>query len=151
MTTLDVLSQNMAADHKITNSWRKTGAKWGLNPAMARLIAGGYNPGKTIRKRLGLPEMAQVVGIDGEAPAGAQVPAASQCQCAEWFVSDNPRRNRCYICAPRRKRRKPARPESVPQSIRVGRVTQPERAAILGLSPTERREALLGAARWECT
>ena len=40
--------------HSEKKSWRKAGDDYGISGTMARLIANGYQPGKTIRKRLGL-------------------------------------------------------------------------------------------------
>lgn len=100
MQTLEELSIQMREHHARLQSWRKTGAIFGLNPAMARLIALGYEPGRRVREQLGLPPAASVVPVAGAVPDGTQVAAATRCSCGRWFVSNHPRRKRCFICSP---------------------------------------------------
>lgn len=57
---LGTLRRELRKLHKETQSWRKTGARYGINPAMARLLVNGYEPGQKIRKQLGLPEYRSV-------------------------------------------------------------------------------------------
>ena len=102
--TLEQLSHDMRRQHEICKSWRKVAQSYGIFPDTARLIAGGYEPGKKIRKRLGLPPAASVVVVYGEVPDGAQVLQAQRCQCGQFFISNHPRRMKCFICSPYRKR-----------------------------------------------
>ena len=101
MNELEQLSTRILEHHASTQSWDKTGIEFGLNKAMARLIATGYKPGKKIRKVLGLPDFASVVIVGvGDVPPGTQVIKADKCACGMWYVSNSPRRKRCFICSP---------------------------------------------------
>jgi hypothetical protein len=100
MRALEQLSCEIREIHETTQSWQKAAEPYGINKAMARLLAMGYNPGKKIRHKLNLPEMAQVVAMEGEIPDGAQVIKASLCECGQYFISNHPRRKRCFICSP---------------------------------------------------
>lgn len=106
MPTLDHLRIDMQEIHARTQSWQKVGDCYGINKALARLIANGYEPGRKARKILGLPAYAEVIVISGEElPAGAQVISASFCRaCGRPFISNHPRRKKCFICGPYRKR-----------------------------------------------
>ena len=102
--TLEQLQREIQQDHEVTHSWRKTAQKYGVFPNMARMIANGYEPGPRIRARLGLPQVANVVVIEGRVPAGSQSIAAEQCACGQWFISNHPRRRKCFICSPYKRR-----------------------------------------------
>ena len=100
MMTLDRLCVDIKKRYSETNSWRKTAEPLDIFPSMARLIANGYNPGKKIRKKLGLQEIATVVVIEGEAPNGTLAHSAQRCHCGQWYISNHPRRHKCFICSP---------------------------------------------------
>jgi hypothetical protein len=104
MHTLEQLSLKIKTDYATLKSWRKTAAPLGINAAMARLIANGYEPGRKIRKRLDLQPTAMVVvvGNGADIPDGTQVIRATQCECGQWFISNHPRRRKCFICSPYR-------------------------------------------------
>jgi hypothetical protein len=104
--TLEQLSSDLRQRHKIEQSWRKAAAPYGIFPSMARLIAMGYEPGRKIRERLGLQPAATVVVVYGEVPDGAQVLQAQQCPCGQFFISNHPRRTKCFVCSPYRRRKK---------------------------------------------
>jgi len=107
MLTLDYLCRELKKDHEKLNSWRKAGGRWGLNPASARLIAMGHIPGPSIRRRLGLPEFAQVTRVDGAIPPGTQSRGALYCKdCGGPFIPNHPRRKKCFECSPFKGRRK---------------------------------------------
>jgi hypothetical protein len=110
MSALELLQREIEQDHTATQSWRKTAQKYGLFPNMARMIAMGYEPGPRIRARLGLPQVANVVVIEGRVPAGSQAIAAEQCPCGQWFISNHPRRRKCFICSPYKRRVKQKSP-----------------------------------------
>ena len=57
MRTLEQIRTDLQEIHAKTKSWEQAGKRYGINKAMARLIAGGYKPGAKIRKVLELPEM----------------------------------------------------------------------------------------------
>jgi hypothetical protein len=58
--SLDQIRDGIRETHKITKSWRKAGEPFGLNPASARLLAMGHEPGEKLRQQLGLPRTAPV-------------------------------------------------------------------------------------------
>lgn len=37
---------------------------------------------------------------DGTVPPGAQVISATMCACGQYFISNHPRRHKCFICSP---------------------------------------------------
>ncbi len=105
MRTLGQICLDLQERHALSQSWRVAGDAYGLNPAMARMIAYGYSPGKKIRGLLGLPAESSVVVMAGEVPAGSQAVAALQCECGQWFIANHPRRRRCFVCSPYKGRR----------------------------------------------
>lgn len=100
MRSLEQLSCEIREIHAGNQSWQKTADNYGINKAMARLLALGYQPGKKMRRKLNLPDIAQVVAIAGEVPDGALVIKAERCECGQYFISNHPRRKRCFICSP---------------------------------------------------
>jgi hypothetical protein len=92
--------------HQKGNSWRKIAVQHGLHPNMARLIANGHEPGNRIREKLKLPPIAEVVSLNEGFKDGSQVIGAVECcVCGQWFVSNHPKRKRCFICTPFRSRK----------------------------------------------
>lgn len=83
-------------------SWRTIGAEYGISGAMARLIANGYDPGKKIRQKLDLPQSAAVIVINGKVSDGAQALGEAVCGCGRTFISNHPRRSKCFVCSPYR-------------------------------------------------
>jgi hypothetical protein len=71
-------------------------------------VAKGRDPKDThTRALLGLPAIAHVVPVQGAVPDGTQVIGASMCIiCSKWYVSNSPRRKKCYECSPCRKETK---------------------------------------------
>lgn len=70
---------------------------------LCRIAKGGYEPQKTeMRQRLGLPPISSVTPVEGEIPGGSLSIGARQCECGRWFISNSPRRNKCFICSPYR-------------------------------------------------
>lgn len=59
-----------------------------------------------IRHILGLNGEAQVQYLDGRQRPRAQAVGAVPCACGQWYVSNHPRRGRCFVCSPYRGRRK---------------------------------------------
>lgn len=70
-----------------------------------RILEGAEPKDPKIRAAIGLPAYQQVVAVTGEAiPTGAQVISASYCKvCGRPFISNHPRRRKCFICGPYRK------------------------------------------------
>lgn len=107
MKTLTDVQKEIQAAYLELASWRRVGERFGLNPATARLIAKGREPGHKVRKQLGLPIFSTVVVITGEPiPAGTQVITAALCACGQWYVSNSGNRTHCYICSPYKGKRK---------------------------------------------
>lgn len=93
--------------YKMNKSYRQTahdfemmrGVK--LNHAMVRLIIKGYDPGKKIRKLLNWQPMAEVASVNGTIHQGAVSLGDRQCvACGRWYISNHPRRRKCFICSP---------------------------------------------------
>lgn len=104
--------QRLKVLHEAGHSWRRIQADYPEYkaislPSLARL-ARGIDPGNKVRHLLGLPPAATVIVIGGgQIPEGAQVISADQCECGQWFISNHPRRHKCFVCSPaRRKARK---------------------------------------------
>ncbi len=82
----------------------------GLSIATLDRLAHGQEPGSKVREALGLPPVAVVVVIGGgQIPEGAQVISADLCECGQWYISNHPRRRKCFVCSPVRKGGKHAR------------------------------------------
>ena len=69
---------------------------------MIQQCINGIEPKRNeIRMALGLtPYVEVVVMVDGTIPPGAQVLTATRCACGRWYVSNHPRRRKCFICGP---------------------------------------------------
>ena len=95
-------------------SWRAIQRKCpeyaNLSIASLDRLAQGREPGPKVRELLGLPPVTVVVVIGGgQIPEGAQVYSAEMCECGQVFVSNHPRRRKCFVCSPVRKGGKHAR------------------------------------------
>jgi hypothetical protein len=105
--TLDMVQDELNAAHGLLHAWRKVAnlePYRGISPGSLCSIVHGWEPKKpVIRARLGLPQPASVIVISGSVPAGSQVLSALQCPCGRYFISNHPRRRRCFICSPFRK------------------------------------------------
>ena len=61
----------------------------------------GYEPRDLeIRSILGLDRDSPVVFVDGRTRPRAQAVGAQRCGCGQWFVSNHPRRRKCFRCSP---------------------------------------------------
>jgi hypothetical protein len=76
-----------------------------INHAVVQRILAGEEPkDPKIRRAVGLADYHQVVVVaGGDVPPGTLVISASLCECGQWFISNHPRRKRCFICSPYRK------------------------------------------------
>ena len=88
------------------SSWSTVGEAFHISKGMAfRIVERHYEPKDIfIRARLGLPNIAQVVPVVGEIPNGTQAIRADQCACGQWFISNHPRRKKCFKCSPYRRK-----------------------------------------------
>jgi len=50
-------------------------------------------------RRFNMPPETTIVVITGEVPAGSQAIAAQRCECGQHFISNHPRRRKCFICS----------------------------------------------------
>ena len=57
-----------------------------------------------IRGILGLDQESPVVFVDGKSRPKAQAVGVQRCGCGRWFVSNHPRRRKCFVCSPFRGR-----------------------------------------------
>jgi hypothetical protein len=107
MMTLDTLRQEIKNKRYADQmTWQDIAKDYGVNRAMARLIALGYQPGKKIRNVLKLSPSATVVVFgDGEVPDGSQTIRAFQCACGQWFIPNHPARTHCFLCRPSGRKR----------------------------------------------
>ena len=71
-----------------------------------RVIQGIEPKTPEIRAVFGLAPASMVIPVAGSVPDGTQVVAASRCSCGRYFVSNHPRRQKCFICSPFRARKK---------------------------------------------
>lgn len=55
-----------------------------------------------IREILGLDEESLVLFLDGQRRPRAQAVGAVRCACGQYFISNHPRRKRCFLCGPYR-------------------------------------------------
>jgi hypothetical protein len=53
---------------------------------------------------LGLSVVAIVIPINGIIPEGSLSLSAEQCACGQWYISNHPRRGKCFICSPARRK-----------------------------------------------
>jgi hypothetical protein len=87
-------------------TWRAIGGSLNISGGLAlRIWRDGYIPrDPSTRAALGLPPACTVIVIGGGViPDGAQVIQALQCACGQWFISNAPRRKRCFVCRPYRR------------------------------------------------
>lgn len=109
----DTLRERLNALHDTSGlSWRKIAALdefAGISAGTLCSIANGWEPaGAELRHALGLPATVPVIPVNGAViPPRTQVHHADECvDCARPFVSNHPRRQRCFICSPFRGKRR---------------------------------------------
>jgi hypothetical protein len=77
-----------------------------INHAVVQRILAGEEPrDPLIRRAVGLADYHQVVVVTGgDVPPGTLVISADQCiECGRYYISNHPRRKKCFICTPYRK------------------------------------------------
>lgn len=99
MNELSNIANNLQKLHAEMRSWRKAGAVYGIDPASARMIANGYEPGPKLRKKLDIMPTVEVIVVgDAEIPPGIQIVCSfSRCKCGRQFFTTSGRKN-CYLC-----------------------------------------------------
>lgn len=106
MNQLVQISSNLKHTHENGESWRKAAEPYGINAATARLIANGREPGKKIRKVLGLPDIGNVICVDGSSvPDGTQIGGVRLCLGCGAPFSIGGNRKYCFRCRPIKRRR----------------------------------------------
>lgn len=107
MEARECLVMEIEKAYERLGTWRAVGEAFGVSPALAwRMVRQGYAPvDEAICARLGLPTRAQVTVVGGTVAAGAQVLGSQACErCGRAFVSNHPRRRRCFGCSPVRRK-----------------------------------------------
>lgn len=104
------LSQVIKNRRKNRESYESIARGFGVSRALIRYIEAhpNYQPGAEKRKLLGIdpPATASItLAWDGDCPPGTQAPPATLGKCGHWFISNHPRRSKCFICSPYRKKR----------------------------------------------
>lgn len=56
--------------------------------------------------KFGIEYSGQVGSLDGDIPDGTVSLGAMRCQCGQWFISNHPRRRKCFVCSPYRGRKR---------------------------------------------
>jgi hypothetical protein len=100
MYTIDQIRLDMQTLKQNGKSWRYIGKHYNIQPSMARLILLGHEPGKKVRKILNLPQSAIVNIVSGTIPDNTQALNAVRCSCGQWFITNHPRRFKCFSCSP---------------------------------------------------
>ena len=66
----------------------------------------GYVPPPSVAKKLGIEIYASVIPLNGSIPSGSQSLGARFCiNCKQPFISNHPRRRKCFSCSPCRKKK----------------------------------------------
>ncbi len=104
MPQITELAALMRNEYITMQSWDKVADRHHITKPLAwRIAKKGYEPRRyAIRKLLDLPQYANVIPIGDQIPDGTQAHSAQQCKCGQWFISNHPRRVRCFICSPYR-------------------------------------------------
>ena len=109
--TVDItaLCEKLNFEHdEIGMSWNALSRSYDVSVGLLYNIAKhGYNPGtKRVRDKLGLSTMVGIVTLNGNVPDNTLVLGAQRCiKCGRPFISNHPRRRKCYICSPYRGRK----------------------------------------------
>lgn len=103
MGAFAALAARVAGMREQGMSWRTVGAALGVSHGTAARIGSGWEPREAgLRRVLGLPAWrVRVEVVGGVVPEGSQVVGAVACgSCGRWYVSNHPKRRRCYACSP---------------------------------------------------
>ena len=105
VTTCDIVQAEMKSLYDTYGSYRKV--QNNAHPkipfgTIQRIIKEGYVP-KKYYNYFNIPLPANVIAIAGIVPDGTQVLFAIQCQCGRFFISNHPRRRKCFVCSPYRR------------------------------------------------
>jgi hypothetical protein len=97
-------------EKKSYHTWERVAEEFwpGLNRAIPWKIAyTNYVPTDPIlRMKLGLRQISTVIPIEETIPNGTIALKASVChRCDQYFISNHPRRRKCFICSPFRGRK----------------------------------------------
>lgn len=117
VTTSDMVRERLKSLHDTSGlSFRKIQQMDGFRRIPAGTICSVYH-GNPVPKKyypdLGIDDnrvVAVMVMDGGRLPESTQVISAQQCTCSQWFVPNSPRRKRCFVCSPYRKRNKVIQP-----------------------------------------
>ena len=104
VTTCDMVQDEIKSLHGMYGSWREVQKH--EHPdipfgTLSRIANDGYVPKKWYLY-FGIPLPANVIAVAGIIPNGSQALLANQCSCGAWFISNHPRRRKCFVCSPYR-------------------------------------------------
>ncbi len=105
VTTPDIIQENVKSLYDTYGSWRRVqNCAHPIIPfgTLQRIAKDGYIPKKWYLY-FGIPLPANVVAVVGVIPDGSQALLALQCECGAWYISNHPRRRKCFVCSPYRK------------------------------------------------
>ena len=106
--SLKQLKQYLAELHE-KYSYPKIAKAYNTNPAVIwRIVNSDYEPKKPETcHNFGLPTSATVIPISGEVAPGSYAVASKICiKCGKPFIPNSPKREKCQVCVPPRKRKK---------------------------------------------
>jgi len=107
--TPDMVQDELQWVHRCYQSWRRIALLPAYIPIPAGTLSSIAKTGKVPKKwrpRLNLPADASVIVMYGEIKVGSQSLGNEVCACGQPFISNHPRRKKCFMCSPYRGKRK---------------------------------------------
>jgi len=98
------LKKRLKSEYLEHGTYESVADKYEVSRALLwKIINTDYEPKRfDIREKFGLPEESAVVSVNGRVPGGSITLGAHQCECGQYFISNHPRRQKCFICSPYR-------------------------------------------------
>jgi hypothetical protein len=110
MVDIDDVRSKIVERYLRLKNWQKVADEFGLSKGTIYKVAmyQDYEPKRIdILDKLGLkPSTARVRSINGTIPDGSQALGALVCSCGQPFISNHPRRRKCFICSKYRGKRR---------------------------------------------
>ncbi len=106
VTTSDTVQAELKVCYDTYGSWRRISSLSQYRGIPAGTLCTIANTGYVPKKwypRFGIPLPANVIAVVGVIPNGSQALFALQCPCGQFFISNHPRRRKCFVCSPYRK------------------------------------------------
>jgi hypothetical protein len=98
-----LLEENRVKKRSLRDLAKEFGVSYGV---IQRALDGRFPKRFDLRVRMGLPEISEVLTVNGNVPYRSQTLGAQRCACGQHFISNHPRRKRCFICSPFRGKKK---------------------------------------------